>query len=157
MTCWGWMVDDHCWGSCEDPIDGGFRPGSQALAYHILKGATISWCVPKGVTLYFGKRTQHKGFAPRDKPNDKRSARRARDIVHGVHSGCSISSNIHTHSQVSREQWTFHREERSMLRDGFSLLTLMAMRIFWIFAMVFLPFLHFPSMMGHSLHLCTQP
>lgn len=23
--------------------------------------------------------------------------------------------------------------------------------------MVFLPFLHFPSMMGHSLHLCTQP
>lgn len=36
-------------------------------------------------------------------------------------------------------------------------LTLMAMRFFWIFAMVFLPFLHFPSMMGHSLHLCTQP
>ena len=46
---------------------------------------------------------------------------RARDIVSGVHSGCSISSHIHTHSQFSREQRTSHREERSMLRDGFSL------------------------------------
>ena len=42
---------------------------------------------------------------------------------------------------------------------GFLSLTLMAMRFFWIFAMVFFPFLHVLSMMGmgHTFHLCTQP
>ena len=29
----------------------GFRPGRQALAYRVLKGATISWRVPNGATI----------------------------------------------------------------------------------------------------------
>ena len=32
-------------------MDVGFRPGIRALSYRILKGATISWCVPKGTTF----------------------------------------------------------------------------------------------------------
>jgi len=65
--------------------DAGFRSGSRGLAYRILKGATISWRVPKGATLYFGQRTQHKGFALRDEPYEKRSSRR------GIHSSTQIS------------------------------------------------------------------
>ena len=80
MTCWGWPADDHCWGACEDPIDAGFRPGSRALAYRILKGATISWYVPKGTTTvvtqkdptqrFCSSRRINNGCALRDAPSD---------------------------------------------------------------------------------------
>ena len=54
----------------------GFQSGSRGL---------IAWRVPKGATLYFGQRTQHKGFALRDEPYEKRSSRR------GIHSSTQIS------------------------------------------------------------------
>ena len=69
------------------------------------------------------------------------------------------SAQTSTHSQVSREQRTSHREERSMLRDGFSLPHPHGHEIFLDIRHGVSSLPSFPSMMGmgHTLHLCTQP
>jgi hypothetical protein len=98
----------------------GFCPGSRALAYRVLKGATISWRVPKGATIVWfvsksetfvwSKRTQNhvgRGAALRVPCAVRRHWRRANSLRSTMRAFSPASASLLGHA--TGQVFTLHK------------------------------------------------